>query len=118
MIQYGQMILNCPSLQLVNAQSPRRQPPSSLSSYQSDALSQFLGQSNAVDLQGIASGQIPGVAPIPVPGYPGPQDVPTIPGVNTIPGLNNFNYLVGQLIPQVSKRLRHTVVSVLWLVDA
>ena len=43
---------------------------------------------------GIASGQIAGLAPIPVPGFPGPQDVPTVPGVNTIPGLSNFNYLV------------------------
>lgn len=49
---------------------------------------------NRVDLQGIASGQIAGLAPIPVPGFPGPQDVPVIPGVNTIPGLSNFNYLV------------------------
>jgi lipocalin len=55
---------------------------------------------NAVDLQGLSSGGLPGVAPIPVPGFPGPQDVPAIPGVNTIPGLDMFNYLVGQLIPQ------------------
>ncbi|CAJ0914107.1 unnamed protein product, partial [Mesorhabditis belari] len=57
--------------------------------------------SNRVNLQGIASGQIAGLAPIPVPGFPGPQDIPTIPGVNTIPGLSNFNYLVGQLVPQM-----------------
>ncbi|CAI4232163.1 unnamed protein product [Auanema sp. JU1783] len=56
---------------------------------------------NRVDLQGIASGQIAGLAPIPVPGFPGPQDVPAIPGVNTIPGLSNFNYLIGQLVPQI-----------------
>uniref|UniRef100_A0A915JUP7 Uncharacterized protein n=1 Tax=Romanomermis culicivorax TaxID=13658 RepID=A0A915JUP7_ROMCU len=49
---------------------------------------------------GIGSGNLPGVAPIPVPGFPGPQDVPAIPGVNTIPGLDTFNYLIGQLIPQ------------------
>jgi len=53
-----------------------------------------------VDLQGLSAGGLPGVAPIPVPGFPGPQDVPAIPGVNTIPGLDMFNYLVGQLIPQ------------------
>lgn len=87
---------------------PRRAPAYSETrslpeaAYQSDGgLANFLGNSNTVDLQGIASGQIPGLAPIPVPGFPGPQDVPTIPGVNTIPGLSNFNYLVGQLIPQV-----------------
>lgn len=58
------------------------------------------GPKNLVDLQGLSSGNLPGVAPIPVPGFPGPQDVPAIPGVNTIPGLDQFNYLVGQLIPQ------------------
>ncbi|KIH62183.1 hypothetical protein ANCDUO_07536 [Ancylostoma duodenale] len=68
-----------------------------------DDLNAVIAEANAnrVDLQGIASGQIPGLAPIPVPGYPGPQDVPVIPGVNTIPGLSNFNYLVGQLFPQM-----------------
>jgi hypothetical protein len=65
-------------------------------------------------LQGVASGQIPGLAPIPVPGFAGryiilifdriivfltyecsgPQEIPTVPGVNTIPGLSNFNYVV------------------------
>lgn len=91
----------------LQADGRRRSPGSSArqfpeTAFQSDAgLANFLGQSNTVDLQGIASGQIPGLAPIPVPGFPGPQDVPTIPGVNTIPGLSNFNYLVGQLIPQV-----------------
>lgn len=91
----------------LQADGRRRSPGSSTrqfpeTAFQSDAgLANFLGQSNTVDLQGIASGQIPGLAPIPVPGFPGPQDVPTIPGVNTIPGLSNFNYLVGQLIPQV-----------------
>ncbi|KAL7072091.1 hypothetical protein ACQ4LE_008978 [Meloidogyne hapla] len=57
--------------------------------------------SNRIDLQGLASGQIPGLAPIPVPGFAGPQDAPTVPGVNTIPGLSNFNYIVGQLVPQM-----------------
>jgi len=38
---------------------------------------------------------------IPVPGFAGPQDAPTVPGVNTIPGLSNFNYIVGQLVPQM-----------------
>uniref|UniRef100_A0A1I8AYV8 Uncharacterized protein n=1 Tax=Meloidogyne hapla TaxID=6305 RepID=A0A1I8AYV8_MELHA len=45
--------------------------------------------SNRIDLQ------------IPVPGFAGPQDAPTVPGVNTIPGLSNFNYIVGQLVPQM-----------------
>uniref|UniRef100_A0A0N5B3Q8 Lipocalin domain-containing protein n=1 Tax=Strongyloides papillosus TaxID=174720 RepID=A0A0N5B3Q8_STREA len=54
-----------------------------------------------LDIQGLTSGQIPGLAPIPVPGFPGPQDIPTVPGVNTIPGLSNFNYIVGQLVPQM-----------------
>ncbi|KAL1243320.1 3-ketoacyl-CoA thiolase [Trichinella spiralis] len=49
---------------------------------------------------GFSSGKLPGIAPIPVPGFPGPQEVPQIPGVNTIPGLDSFNYLVGQLLPQ------------------
>uniref|UniRef100_A0A0N4ZHR4 Lipocln_cytosolic_FA-bd_dom domain-containing protein n=1 Tax=Parastrongyloides trichosuri TaxID=131310 RepID=A0A0N4ZHR4_PARTI len=56
---------------------------------------------SGLDLQGLTSGQIPGLAPIPVPGFPGPQDIPTVPGVNTIPGLSNFNYIVGQLVPQM-----------------
>ena len=77
----------------------RRQPlPSTL--YQSDDLNSVLSEAsqNRIDLQGITSGQIPGLAPIPVPGFPGPQDIPTVPGVNTIPGLSNFNYVVsGQL---------------------
>jgi hypothetical protein len=42
-----------------------------------------------------------GLAPIPVPGYGSPGDTPNVPGVNTIPGLSNFNYIVGQLIPQM-----------------
>ena len=50
--------------------------------------------------QGLASGQFAGIAPIPVPGFAGPQDIPRIPGVNTIPGLDVWNYMVGQLIPQ------------------
>ncbi|MFH4983532.1 hypothetical protein AB6A40_010241 [Gnathostoma spinigerum] len=70
--------------------------------FQSDQLETLAETNqNRVDLQGITSGQIPGLAPIPVPAFPGPQDVPTIPGVNTIPGLSNFNYLIGQLIPQM-----------------
>ena len=52
-------------------------------------------------LKGLASGQIPGLAPIPVPGFAGPQDSPTVAGVNTIPGLSNFNYIIGQLVPQM-----------------
>ncbi|VDK42335.1 unnamed protein product [Anisakis simplex] len=81
----------------------RRYKPLPSTEYQSDELNSVINEANQnrVDLQGIASGQIPGLAPIPVPGFPGPQDVPTIPGVNTIPGLSNFNYLVGQLIPQM-----------------
>jgi len=58
------------------------------------------GAPTSVDLQGIASGNFAGLAPIPVPGFPGPQDVPKIPGVNTIPGLDMWNYLVGSLVPQ------------------
>ncbi|CAD6193028.1 unnamed protein product [Caenorhabditis auriculariae] len=82
----------------------RRAPlPSSI--LQSEDLSALVADAeanaNRVDLQGYTSGQIPGLAPIPVPGFPGPQDAPTIPGVNTIPGLSNFNYLVGQLFPQI-----------------
>ncbi|KAE9553154.1 hypothetical protein FO519_003633 [Halicephalobus sp. NKZ332] len=80
----------------------RREPlPSTL--YQSDDINGIINEANQnrVDLQGLTSGQIPGLAPIPVPGYPGPSDVPTVPGVNTIPGLKNFNYVVGQLVPQM-----------------
>lgn len=78
-----------------------RRAPSSF--YQSDDLNSVINEAgaNRVDLQGVASGNIPGLAPIPVPGFPGPQDAPTIPGVNTIPGLSNFNYLIGQLVPQM-----------------
>lgn len=80
----------------------RRQPfPAS---YQSDAdLNTVLSEAsqNRVDLQGLASGNIPGLAPIPVPGFAGPAEAPTVPGVNTIPGLSNFNYVVGQLVPQM-----------------
>ncbi|CAD5223070.1 unnamed protein product [Bursaphelenchus xylophilus] len=81
----------------------RREPPLPSSLYQSDDLNSIVetaGQ-DRVDLQGLTSGQIPGLAPIPVPGFPGESDNPTVPGVNTIPGLRNFNYLVGQLIPQM-----------------
>lgn len=54
----------------------RRQPealPSSL--YQSDDINAVLSEAsqNRIDLQGITSGQIPGLAPIPVPGFAGPQ---------------------------------------------
>lgn len=63
-----------------------------------DALTR--GAPNSVDIQGLASGQFSGLAPIPVPGFPGPQDIPKIPGVNTIPGLDMWNYLVGSLVPQ------------------
>jgi lipocalin len=81
----------------------RRKEPSSASYFQADDLNAIVNEAsqNRIDLQGITSGQIPGLAPIPVPGYPGPHDIPTIPGVNTIPGLSNFNYVVGQLIPQM-----------------
>lgn len=74
----------------------RRYRPLPSSEYQADELNSVISEAsqNRIDLQGITSGQIPGLAPIPVPGFPGPQDVPTIPGVNTIPGLSNFNYLV------------------------
>jgi hypothetical protein len=51
-------------------------------------------------VQGLTSGQFAGIAPIPVPGFAGPQDIPRIPGVNTIPGLDMWNYVVGQLVPQ------------------
>ncbi|KAL1284806.1 NAD-dependent histone deacetylase SIR2 [Trichinella pseudospiralis] len=56
---------------------------------------------------GFSSGKLPGIAPIPVPGFPGPQEVPQIPGVNTIPGLDSFNYLVGQLLPQSVLPMNH-----------
>uniref|UniRef100_A0A914C622 Lipocalin domain-containing protein n=1 Tax=Acrobeloides nanus TaxID=290746 RepID=A0A914C622_9BILA len=82
--------------------SVRRKPlPSTL--YQTDDLDEIVNEAsqNRIDLQGLTSGQIPGLAPIPVPGFPGPQDIPSIPGVNTIPGLSNFNYVVGQLVPQM-----------------
>uniref|UniRef100_A0A914HDH5 Lipocalin domain-containing protein n=2 Tax=Globodera TaxID=31242 RepID=A0A914HDH5_GLORO len=79
----------------------RRQPP--IASYQTDELAALGADlaANRVDLHGLASGQIPGLAPIPVPGFAGPQDAPTVPGVNTIPGLSNFNYIIGQLVPQM-----------------
>ncbi|VDK84654.1 unnamed protein product [Litomosoides sigmodontis] len=81
----------------------RRYKPQASSSFQNDDINSVISEANQnrIDLQGIASGQIPGLAPIPVPAFPGPQDVPAIPGVNTIPGLSNFNYLVSQLFPQM-----------------
>ncbi|KAF8353843.1 lpr-4 [Pristionchus pacificus] len=85
-----------------NESNVRRAPlPSSL--LQQDDLNAIVDEAgqNRIDLTGIASGNFDKFAPIPVPGYPGPSDVPSIPGVNTIPGLSNFNYLVGQLFPQV-----------------
>lgn len=74
----------------------RYKPLTAPSSFQNDDINSVISEANQnrIDLQGIASGQIPGLAPIPVPAFPGPQDVPAIPGVNTIPGLSNFNYLV------------------------
>ncbi|WKY17020.1 hypothetical protein Q1695_001553 [Nippostrongylus brasiliensis] len=100
--EVAESILNRLGINMKEDKNVRRAPvPSAL--YQADDLNAVIAEANAnrVDLQGIASGQIPGLAPIPVPGYPGPQDVPVIPGVNTIPGLSNFNYLVGQLFPQM-----------------
>ncbi|KAI6226487.1 hypothetical protein M3Y99_01287600 [Aphelenchoides fujianensis] len=81
----------------------RKEPPLPSTLYQADELNSIVNEAsqNRVDLQGLTSGQIPGLAPIPVPGYPGPAEIPTVPGVNTIPGLSNFNYVVGQLIPQM-----------------
>jgi len=81
----------------------RQSIPASL--YQSDtdlnSITSDTSQNRVVDLLGVASGQIPGLAPIPVPGFATPQEVPTVPGINTIPGLSNFNYVVGQLVPQM-----------------
>ncbi|KAK6110741.1 hypothetical protein QQG55_40910 [Brugia pahangi] len=81
----------------------RYKPLVAPSSFQNDDINSVIAEANQnrIDLQGIASGQIPGLAPIPVPAFPGPQDVPAIPGVNTIPGLSNFNYLISQLFPQM-----------------
>ncbi|KAE9415464.1 hypothetical protein Angca_000557 [Angiostrongylus cantonensis] len=100
--EVAESILNRLGFGIKDNKNVRRAPLSS-SLYQTDDLNAVIAEASAnrVDLQGIASGQIPGLAPIPVPGYPGPQDVPVIPGVNTIPGLSNFNYLVGQLFPQM-----------------
>ncbi|TMS37210.1 hypothetical protein L596_004187 [Steinernema carpocapsae] len=88
-------------LSVDNDRQIRRKEPSSF--IPAGDISQLVSEasSNRIDLQGITSGQIPGLAPIPVPGFPGPSDIPTVPGVNTIPGLSNFNYVVGQLIPQM-----------------
>lgn len=74
----------------------RKKEPLPSTLYQSDDINGIINEANQnrIDLQGITSGQIPGLAPIPVPGYPGPSDIPTVPGVNTIPGLKNFNYVV------------------------
>lgn len=55
--------------------------------------------SKRLDLQSVSANKL-NIAPIPVPGFPGPAETPAIPGVNTIPGLDAFNYLVGSLIPQ------------------
>ena len=73
-----------------------RRKPLKATEYQAEELNSLVKEANQnrIDLHGMTSGQIPGLAPIPVPGFPGPQDVPTIPGVNTLPGLSNFNYLV------------------------
>ncbi|MCP9265884.1 Protein CBR-LPR-5 [Dirofilaria immitis] len=81
----------------------RYKPLAASGSFQNDDINTVISEANQnrIDLQGIASGQIPGLAPIPVPAFPGPQDVPAIPGVNTIPGLSNFNYLISQLFPQM-----------------
>ena len=77
----------------------RRKEPLPSTLYQSDDVNAIINEAdqNRIDLQGITSGQIPGLAPIPVPGFGAPQDVPTVPGVNTIPGLKNFNYVVSQI---------------------
>lgn len=74
----------------------RRYKPSPSSEYHLDELNSVINEANEnrIDLQDISNGQIPGIAPIPVPGFPGPQDIKPIAGVNTIPGLKNFNYLV------------------------
>lgn len=81
----------------------RREPPLPSTLYQTDDLNSIVNEAsqNRIDLQGITSGQIPGLAPIPVPGYGSPSETPNIAGVNSIPGLTNFNYIVGQLIPQM-----------------
>uniref|UniRef100_A0AC35U839 Lipocln_cytosolic_FA-bd_dom domain-containing protein n=1 Tax=Rhabditophanes sp. KR3021 TaxID=114890 RepID=A0AC35U839_9BILA len=81
-----------------SSQTPVKNPEIS---FQSDIGSFLSGAGEGVDVQRLASGQIPGLAPIPVPGFPGPADIPTVPGVNTIPGLTNFNYIVGQIVPQM-----------------
>uniref|UniRef100_A0A7E4UQP6 Lipocln_cytosolic_FA-bd_dom domain-containing protein n=1 Tax=Panagrellus redivivus TaxID=6233 RepID=A0A7E4UQP6_PANRE len=83
-----------------NGREVRRREPNY---FQNDDINSIVegANENRIDLQGLTSGQIPGLAPIPVPGYGAPQDAPTVPGVNTIPGLKNFNYVVGQLIPQM-----------------
>lgn len=74
----------------------RRKEPLPSTLYQSDDVNAIINEANEnrIDLHGITSGQIPGLAPIPVPGFGAPQDIPTVPGVNTIPGLKNFNYVV------------------------
>lgn len=81
----------------------REESPLPSTLYQTDELNALVNEANAnrIDLQGFTSGKLPGLAPIPVPGFAGPQDSPTLPGINTIPGLSNFNYVVGQLIPQM-----------------
>lgn len=81
----------------------RRREPSYGSSFKTDEYNSIINEANQnrIDLQGLTSGQIPGFAPIPVPGFGSSQDAPAVPGVNTIPGLRNINYLLGQMFPQI-----------------
>ncbi|KFD52997.1 hypothetical protein M514_06113 [Trichuris suis] len=89
----------------LGGQKPPVDPFSSLVDRIGKGGSYSPGQTSLFD--GLTSGKLPGVAPIPVPGFPGPQDIPSIPGVNTIPGLDAFNYIVGQLLPQSVLPVNH-----------
>ncbi|KAI6177325.1 hypothetical protein M3Y97_00894400 [Aphelenchoides bicaudatus] len=100
---YANRVLENLGLNMDGRDVRRAEPPLPSTLYQSDELNSIVNEAsqNRIDLQGITSGKIPGLAPIPVPGYGSPADTPNVPGVNTIPGLSNFNYIVGQLIPQM-----------------
>lgn len=95
---FGGLGLNIPGLATSIDSGVRKQPSGDKVDGFGSGFS--LPNSSPVDLQSVANGGVPGLAPIPVPGFPGPVDSPSIPGVNTIPGLDMFNYLVGNLIPQ------------------
>ncbi|VDO99696.1 unnamed protein product [Soboliphyme baturini] len=76
----------------------------------SSSSSSSFGSSGILDLSqlnGFSSGSLPGVAPIPVPTFPKEGSIQNLPGINSIPGLDSFNYIIGQLVPQAVQPVSH-----------